>query len=103
MKLESLHNLEKRLLQLLIIALPLNAISQRFSIPGLGVDLVNYVCLLMIITLCYEYVKYRFSISKKAITFFAVFIVWQIICLAVGLITYEYNELLTLDQISKLD
>ena len=70
MKLESLHNLEKRLLQLLIIALPLNAISQRFSIPGLGVDLVNYVCLLMIITLCYEYVKYRFSISKKAITFF---------------------------------
>lgn len=102
MKLETLHNLEKRLLQLLIIALPLNAIPQRFSLPGLGGDLVNYVCFLMIIVLGYEYVKYRFTISKKAITFFVVFIAWQIICLAVGLITYEYNELLTLDQISKL-
>ena len=103
MRLEALHNLERRLLQLMIIVLPLNAIPQRFSLPGLGGDLVNYVCLLMIIALGYEYVKYRFSISKKAITFFAVFIAWQIICLAVGLITYEYNELLTLDQISKLE
>ena len=89
MRLEALHNLERRLLQLMIIVLPLNAIPQRFSLPGLGGDLVNYVCLLMIIALGYEYVKYRFSISKKAITFFAVFIAWQIICLAVGLITYE--------------
>lgn len=103
MRLEALHNLEKRLLQLLIIVLPLNGIPQRFSLPGLGEDLVNYVCLLMIIALGYEYVKYRFIISKKAITFFAVFIAWQIICLVVGLITYEYNELLTLDQISKLE
>lgn len=103
MRLEALHNLEKRLLQLLIIVLPLNGIPQRFSLPGLGEDLVNYVCLLMIIALGYEYVKYRFTISKKAITFFAVFIAWQIICLVVGLITYEYNELLTLDQISKLE
>ena len=103
MKLEALHNLEKRLLQLLIIVLPLNAIPRRFSLPGLGGDLVNYVCFLMIIALGYEYAKYRFTISKKAITFFVVFIVWQIICLAVGLITYEYNELLTLDQISKLE
>lgn len=103
MRLEALHNLERRLLQLMIIVLPLNAIPQRFSLPGLGGDLVNYVCLLMIIALGYEYVKYRFSISKKAITFFAVFIAWQIICLAVGLITYEYNDLLTLDQISKLE
>lgn len=103
MSLEALHNLEKRLLQLMIVVLPLNAIPQRFSLPGLGGDLVNYVCLLMIIVLGYEYVKYRFAISKKAITFFVVFIAWQIICLAVGLITYEYNELLTLDQISKLE
>ena len=103
MRLEALHNLEKRLLQLLIIVLPLNGIPQRFNLPGLGEDLVNYVCLLMIIALGYEYIKYRFAISKKAITFFAVFIVWQIICLAGGLITYEYNELLTLDQISKLE
>lgn len=102
MSFEALHNLEKRLLQLLIIVLPLNGIPQRFSLPGLGEDLVNYVCLLMIIALGYEYIKYRFTISKKAITFFAVYIAWQIICLAVGLITYEYNELLTLDQISKL-
>lgn len=103
MRLEALHNIEKRLLQLLIIVLPLNAIPRRFSIPGLGEDLVNYLCFLMIIVLGYEYVKHRFTISKKAITFFAVFIVWQIICLAVGLITYEYNELLTLDQITKLE
>ncbi len=103
MKLEALHNLEIRLLQLLIIVLPLNGIPQRFSLPGLGGDLGNYVCLLMIIVLCYKYAKYRFTISKKAITFFAVFIVWQIICLALGLITYEYNELLTLEQISKLE
>lgn len=102
MSFEALHNLEIRLLQLLIIVLPLNGIPQRFSMPGLGGDLGNYVCLLMIIVLCYEYAKYRFTISKKTITFFAVFIVWQIICLALGLITYEYNDLLTLDQISKL-
>lgn len=103
MRLETLHNLEIILLQLLIIVLPLNGIPQRFSLPVLGGDLVNYICLLMIIALSYEYVKYKFSISKKAITFFAVFIIWQIICLSVGLITYEYNDLLTLDQISKLE
>lgn len=50
----------------------------------------------------YEYFKFRFEINKKVIKFFAVFVIWQVVCLINGLVTYEYNELLTLEQIPKL-
>lgn len=102
MSLEGLHNLERRLLQLLIIVLPLNGIPESVRIPGLVGDLVNYVYCLMIIALVYEYLKYRFSISQKALLFIIVFILWQIICLIIGLINYEYNDLLILEQTGKL-
>lgn len=103
MNIETLHNLERKLLQLLIIVLPLNGIPKSVSIPGLAGDLVNYVYCLMIIVLGYEFLRYRFSINRKVLLFLTIFILWQIICLFVGLINYEYNDLLTIEQTGKVE
>lgn len=50
----------------------------------------------------YEYFKFRLEINKNVIKFFAVFVIWQLVCLIIGLATYGYKELLTLEQMPKL-
>lgn len=103
MSLELLRNLQKIALFFLVLFLPLNSIPKRFAIPGIGGDLSNYFFILGMILLAYEYWKFGFKIERKAKIFFVTYIGWQVICLAHGLLSYEYNELLTLEQIPKLE
>lgn len=102
MSVELLHKLQRYLLFALIVSLPLNSIPKRFSIPGLGSNLSEYFFILGLGLLIYEYFKYRFEIDRKAVVFIYLFIIWQIICLLHGLYFYEFNSMLTLDQIPKL-
>lgn len=103
MSLELLRKLQKLALFFLILFLPLNSIPKRFAIPGIAGDLSNYFFILGMILLAFEYWKFEFEIDRKAKIFFVTYIVWQLICLAHGLLIYEYNELLTLEQIPKLE
>ncbi len=103
MSLELLRKLQKLALFFLILFLPLNSIPKRFAIPGIGGDLSNYFFILGMVLLAYEYFRFGFSINKKVRYFFCTYIVWQLICLAHGLYFYEYNELLTLNQIPRLE
>ena len=102
MSFELLKKLQKIMLFMAIICLPLNNLPKAFTLAGVGSILSNYFLFAAILLLVYEYFKFRFEINKKVIKFFAVFVIWQVVCLIIGLVTYEYNELLTLEQIPKL-
>ena len=102
MSIEALHKLQKNILLFIIIFLPFSSIPERFSIPGLGSNLSIYWLLVGIALLLYEYIKYNFAIEKYWKVFFCVYIVWQLICLAKGLVFYEYNQYLTIEQIPRL-
>lgn len=103
MSFELLKKLQKIMLFMIIICLPLNNLPKVFTLPGLGGTFSNYFAFAAILLLVYEYFKFRFEINKNVIKFFAAFVVWQLVCLIIGLVTYEYNELLTLGQIPKLN
>lgn len=100
---ELLKKLQKIMLFMIIICVPLNNLPKAFTLPGLGGTLSNYFVLVAILMLLYEYLKFGFEINKKVIKFFTAFILWQLVCLIIGLATYEYNELLSLEQIPKLN
>ena len=103
MSIELIRKLQKLTLTFLIISLPLNSITKRFAIPGIGGDLSNYFFIIGMLWLIYEYFKFGFEINKKVRLFFCGYIVWQIICLVHGLAVYEFNELLTINQIPRLE
>ena len=102
MSFELLKKLQKIMLFMIIICLPLNNLPKAFSVPGLGGALSNYFVFVAILLFVYEYFKFKFEINKKIIKFFVAFVIWQVVCLIIGLVTYEYNEFLTLEQIPRL-
>lgn len=103
MELERIHRLERLLLFLMIIALPINCLPKKFSISTFGQNLIGYFFLIALALLIYEFFKYRFYIPKRAIQFICIYSIWQCVCLAIGLYTYQYDNLLTIDQIPKLE
>lgn len=103
MNIERLHCFQRLALFFLILFLPLNSIPKRFAIPGIGGDLSNYFFILGMGLLIYEYFKFGFTINRKVKFFFCTYIIWQLLCLIHGLYFYEYNELLTLNQIPRLE
>ena len=103
MTIEILHKWQRFMLLGLIVTLPLTTIPKVFQIPGLGPSLSDYFFIIGFCLIIYEFIKYGFTIDKKIKKFFIIYFLWQIICLIHGLYTYQFNELLTLDQISKLE
>ena len=103
MELERIHRLERFLLFLMIIALPINCLPKKISISTFGQSLTGYFFLIALALLIYEFIKYRFYIPKRAIQFILIYLIWQCVCLAIGLYTYQYDNLLTIDQIPKLE
>lgn len=103
MIIETLHKWQRFMLLGLIITLPLTTIPKAFQIPGLGSSLSDYFFIIGFCLIMYEFIKYKFIIDKKIKNFFIIYVLWQFICLIHGLYTYQFSELLTLDQISKLE
>lgn len=103
MTFELLRKLQRIALYLVIITLPINCLPQRFSITGLGQNLSGYFLILSFLLLAYEYVKYKFVIPRKALLYLGIYVLWKLLCLVVGLVSYEYDELLTLSQIPTLE
>lgn len=103
MTIETLHKWQRIMLFGLIITLPLTTIPKAVQIPGMGASLSDYFFVAGLLLIVYEFIKYGFVIDKKIKYFFVIYVLWQIICLIHGLYIYQFNELLTLDQISKLE
>ena len=99
---ETLIKLEKLVIFFIILFLPITSLPQRFAIPAMGTTLSSYFLVLGLFLLLYEHIKFRINLNKNFLVYFLVFVGWQILCLALGLYFYEYNEYLTLDQSPKL-
>lgn len=98
----TLQKYQRIFLFLLIVTLPLMTIPDRFSISFLGRNLSNYFLYIGIIFFLLEYWKCGFEISSKVKFFICCYLGWQMICLAIGLVTYQYDALLSVAQSSKL-
>ena len=98
-----IHKLERAVLFLMIIALPINCMPKRFSVFLFGQNLTDYFFLIGFALIIYEFIKDKFFVPKRLIQFLFIYTLWQCICLAIGLYTYQYDSYLTIDQIPKLE
>lgn len=94
--------LKLSLFVLYILFLPLINIPIRYSIPGLGQDLSNYLSLIMLFFIIYEYKKHELLLSSKFTAYVLVFFLWQLLCLVIGLACFRSDELLVSSQSTKL-
>ena len=99
---EKLQHIEKALLFLTIVLLPFVALPKRMAINTIGGEATNYTVLALFIVFAIEVFKYRPTIKSVFVKFFVIFTLVRIITLAIGLINYPYYDLITIDQIEKL-
>lgn len=93
-----LHKVEKMMLFLTILFLPLNGLPKAISLPIIGGNASHWFFLLGLLVLIFEFIKYGFEIPILFRRFLLIFTFWQITCLAIGIIFYPYNSYLTIDQ-----
>lgn len=99
---EKLQYIEKLLLALTIILIPFVALPQRMIINTIGGEATNYTVLMLFVVFAYEYIKYKPRIKRCFIVFLVIFTLIRIISLIIGLTIFPYYDLITLEQISKL-
>ena len=102
MSIDLLLRLEKLALFFVILFLPITGLPKRFSISFLGNNLSMYFLFIGMLLVVYEYTKQRTIVRKSFIKYFCIYALWQLICLVIGLYSYEYNEYLTIEQSPKL-
>lgn len=102
MSIDILHKLEKASLFFIILFLPITGMPQRFSFSVIGKTLSVYFLIIGFLLMVYEYYKYKSPVNKTYTGYFCVFIMWQLVCLTIGIYTYEYNEYLNISQSPKL-
>jgi hypothetical protein len=94
---------QKIMLSLAIFFMPFVALPKRFMLSAIGGHLSYYPIFLGILLWFYEILKKgEIDINKKFIRYFSIYILWQIICTIIGLITYKYYNLIDLSQMDKL-
>ena len=99
---EKLQYIEKLLFALTIILIPFVALPQRMIINTIGGEATNYTVLMLFVVFAYEYIKYKPRIKRCFIVFLVIFTLIRIISLIIGLTIFPYYDLITLEQISKL-
>lgn len=97
-----LHRLEKFALFFVILFLPITGLPKRFTLPFLGNTLSMYFLFAGILLVAYEYIKHGTLIRKTFVRYFVIYVLWQLLCVVIGLCSYEYNEYLTIEQSQKL-
>ena len=103
MELEKIHELERVLLFLMIIALPINCLPIKYSITLFGQNLTDYFFYIGFALLVYEFVKFKFIIPKRMTYFICAYTIWQCVCLVIGLYNYQYDSYLSISQTPKLE
>ena len=97
-----LEKLQKYFLFFTIIFLPFMDLPKRFTISFIGPNAVYYILLISLFFLVYEYYKYKLQVNKTIFYFFLIFVSFQIISLAHGLIVYPYYDSIDISQLTKL-
>lgn len=103
MQRETIYKIYRYLIFFFIILLPFYVLPERYALPFLGGNLSIIPVIVAFAFLIYEYLKHGFVIENKIKYFVYIYFAWQLTCLLVGLVTYEFNELLTIDQIPRLE
>ena len=99
---EKFWKLEKIIMYMVIMAMPFTCLPKGVQVIAMGSVLSNLLIGIGLLVMMVEYYYYRFVVDRRFKYFIILFLGWQIISLAVGIIGYEYNECLTLNQFDKL-
>lgn len=84
-----------------IFSLPLNYVPHKFTIISIGNNLAVYPLIFGIICFIYENKSKKIA-NRVYLLYFLIYIVWQLLCTAIGVINYKYINLIDIHQISKL-
>ena len=93
-----IRELERYIFLLYVFTLPLENVTKRITISAIGKNISQYFLLLGIILYIYECFKYNCKTQKILIRFLFIFSLWQLMCLALGIIYYQYPHYLLIDK-----
>jgi hypothetical protein len=93
---------ERVIFLLFVFTLPLEHVTKRFTISALGDNLSQYFLIVGGILYLFEFFKYKFKVPKYLVSFIVIYTLWQLFCLAIGLIYYQYPQYLAIDPSSKI-
>lgn len=97
-----IRELERYIFLLYVFTLPLENVTKRITISAIGKNISQYFLLLGIILYIYECFKYNCKTQKILIRFLFIFSLWQLMCLALGIIYYQYPHYLLIDKSTKI-
>ena len=101
--LEKIQAIQKNTLFCAILCLPFSVAPKAITVSGIGQNLLYYPLILGIICFAYEcWQRKKIDIPRKYLMFSYIYIIWQCICTIIGILTYEYYELIDLNQLRKL-
>jgi hypothetical protein len=84
--------------------LPLDHFPKAFTISAIGNDLAYYPLIIGLLAWAYEsYALKQVDIKLTYRKFFIIYLSWQVICTIIGLYNFPYYNLITLDQMDKLN
>ena len=97
-----LEKMQRIFLFLCVLSLPITGLPQKFSIPGIGNN--PFICFFLLGFFFHllEVVRFKKNTNKLIYQFIGIFIGWQILCLVIGLINYEYVDLLQVEKMERL-
>lgn len=97
---EALHKLERYCLLIGLFFIPItNGLSSKVHFFD---DPFHFFLYLGIYIIIFELIKYRVAIPRKAVIFIAIFTIWQILCLILGLYAFPYFDEMNSNQFSNL-
>lgn len=94
--------MQKFMLVLAVIFLPITTLPQRFALSSIGLVLSYYPTLIGIFIFISQLYKRKVKIEKRFIIFLVSYFIWQVICSFNGVINYEYYNLIQLEQMENL-
>ncbi len=96
------QKIERLILFGMIIGLPFMNLPKSFSIPYLGGNISKWFLVIGVAILIWEYIIFPFKIPSLAKKYFVIFTGWQILCLIIGLIEYEFPHYLRINELPSL-
>lgn len=97
-----LQKMQRMMLFLTIILLPLSNLPKTVTFSSIGQTASLYPLFFSLFLFIVEYTKYKFVVRKCFVFFVCVYASWQIICVVNGVLIYPYYNLIEVEQAGKL-
>jgi hypothetical protein len=95
--------LQKIMLFIAIIFMPFVVFPKRFTISFIGNNIIYYPIIIGLLLWSYEWYNTRkINFNIKYLYFFSLITFWQILCTFIGVFTFDYYNLIDLNQMDKL-